>query len=221
MNAKQPAVLVACGRRAVSRDGVGRAGLPVVSLSDPADRAEFDAVLAAHAPERLVVLGEDRDLAAVVVRLSRADRLDVEVGYVPADRRSPAAAWGLPVGTAAALDLAVSGRAEGVPLVRDDAGGVLVGRGEVLDVRGEAFCDDALVLRGWTRRLVVTPGPAGVRVRVEVGRLRRPRRAAGRAVQIGCEPATVVCDSEIHPRPVRRWTWYRHTTDLRLVRPQH
>jgi hypothetical protein len=27
-----------------------------------------------------------------------------------------------------------------------------------------------------------------------------------------------VCDGVAHPRPVRRWTWYRHTADLRLVR---
>jgi hypothetical protein len=216
VNAKHPAVLVACG----DRDSVPSTGLAAVSLPDPADRAAFDALLAAHTPERLVVLGDDRDLAAVVLRLLRAERLDVEVGYVPAVRRSAAAAnWGLPTGAGTALDLAVSGRAVPVPLVRDDAGGVLVGRGELLDVRGEAYCDDVLVLRGRARRLMVTPGPAGVRVTVATGRLRRSRRAAGRAVQIGCEPADVHHDGMVHPRAVRRWTWYRHTADLRLVRP--
>ncbi len=218
-------MLIACGERAAWPDGVVRTelqvkGRPVVNLPDPGDRAAFDAVLAAHSPGRLVVLGNDGELAAVVVRLLRADRLDVEVGYVPADRRSAAAAcWRLPTGAAAALELAVSGPSSSVPLVRDDAGGVLVGRGELLDVRGECYCDNELVLRGRTRRLVVTPGPAGVLVEVDAGRLRRPRRAGGRAVQIGCEPATVVCDGVIQPRPVRRWTWYRHTADLRLVRP--
>jgi hypothetical protein len=205
----------------IARDGRAPDGvdLPVVPPPEPADRSAFEAMLADHAPDRLVVLGDDRELAAVVLRLLRAERLDVAVGYVPADRNSAAAAcWRLPTRPAAALDLAVSGRAEAVPLVRDDAGGVLVGRGELRDLRGESYCDDELVLRGRARRMIVTPGPAGVLVAVHVGRLRRPRRAGGRAVQIGCEPVTVVCDGVAHPRPVRRWTWYRHTADLRLVR---
>ena len=78
---------------------------------------------------RLVVAGTDADLAAVLVRLLRRDRLDVELAYVPADRRSAAARlWGLPHG-AAAVELAREGVARPAPLVRDDAGGVLVGRG--------------------------------------------------------------------------------------------
>jgi hypothetical protein len=42
--------------------------------------------------------------------------------------------------------------------------------------------------------------------------------AVGRAVQVGCEPATVLLDGVAHPRPVRRWSWYRHTGDWLLVR---
>ncbi|MGA8327916.1 MAG: peptidase M50, partial [Mycobacterium sp.] len=43
------------------------------------DPADIDAALAWA--RRLVVIGVDADLAAVLTRLLRADRLDVEVGY--------------------------------------------------------------------------------------------------------------------------------------------
>jgi hypothetical protein len=29
----------------------------------------------------------------------------------------------------------------------------------------------------------------------------------------------VLLDGVAHPRPVRRWSWYRHTGDWLLVRP--
>ncbi|MGH3968677.1 MAG: peptidase M50, partial [Mycobacterium sp.] len=51
---------------------------------------------------RLVVVGSDADLAAVLTQLLRADRLDVEVAFVAA-RRSPATrAYRLPAGRRAA-----------------------------------------------------------------------------------------------------------------------
>jgi hypothetical protein len=209
-------------------------------------RADVDPLLTGSV-RRIVVAGTDADLAAVLVRLLRRDRLDVEVAYVPVDRRSVAARlWGLPHGAAAA-DLARAGVAHPAPLVRDDGGGVLVGRGEVGPVRGEAYCDGQLVLRGSARRLVVTPWtgatpaaggiaaptPPGMAVRagrwgtLPDGRERpvpptaRAGRGAGvgRAVQIGCLPASVVHDGVPHPRPVTRWAWYRHVADWLLVRP--
>jgi hypothetical protein len=220
------------------------AGPPEVStVTVPArpGRADLDPLLAAPGLRRIVVAGTDADLAAVLVRLLRKERLGVEVAYLPAERGSAAArVWGLPHG-AAALDLALHGAAESVPLVRDDNGGVLVGRGEIRSVHGEAYCDEVLALRGSARRLVVTPWPAetgagtpgGVAVRA--GRWGTPpdgrRRpvpptaragrgaAAGRAVQVGCLPATLVHDGTTHPRPVTRWAWYRHVTDWLLVRP--
>ncbi|MHA6620540.1 hypothetical protein [Pseudonocardia sp. DLS-67] len=203
-----------------------------MSLPARPGRTDVDPVLREHAPRRLVVAGTDADLAAVLLRLLRTERLDVEVAYLPA-RRSPAtAAWGVPTGAAAAT-LAVAGKASSVPLVRDDTGGVLVGRGEIRDVRGECYCDETLVLRGHARRLVVTAGPQGIAVRAgwsgraPDGRMRpvpvrAPRGAGsalGRAVQVGCEPAVVVADGVPHPRPVPRRTWYRHTEGWLLVRP--
>jgi hypothetical protein len=110
---------------------------------------------------------------------------------------------------------------------------VLVGRGEIRGLRGECYCDETLVLRGAAPWLVVAPSPAGG-LAVRAGRFgRRPDgrtrpvpaaapsgrgSAVGRAVQVGCEPATVLLDGAAHPRPVRRWSWYRHTGDWLLVR---
>jgi hypothetical protein len=231
-------VLLTCSEQArrlpvhVSRPDPRLAALPSVALPARPGPADLDPVLAQHAPRRVVVAGTDADLAAVLVRLLRTDRLGVEVAYVP-HRRSPATvAWGLPTGAAAAA-LALDGAAAPVPLARDDSGGVLVGRGEVHDVRGECYCDAALVLRGAARRIVVVPGPDGLAVRAgwsgrsPDGRVRPVSQrapggtgsAVGRAVQVGCEPATVITDGVAHPRPVPRWTWYRHTEDWRLVRP--
>ncbi len=237
-------------------------GVRTVAVPARPGRTDLDPVLADPDLRRLVVAGTDADLAAVLQRLLRAGRLGVELAYLPADRRSVAArVWGLPTGPAA-LDLARNGPARAVPLVRDDAGGVLVGRAELRGaggaaVHGEAYCDAVLTLRGAVRRLVVTPWPhptasgaattapeptggpavghpavggvavrAGLRGTLPDGRVRavpptaRAGRGAatGRAVQVGCLPATLVHDGVTHPRPVTRWAWYRHVADWLLVR---
>ncbi len=206
--------------------------VPTFALPARPGRAELDPLLAEHDPRRLILVGSDADLAAVLVRLLRTDRLHIEVAFLPTGRSAAAAAWALPTGARAA-ELAATAPASAVPLIRDDGGGVLVGRGEFRGLRGECYCDEVLVLRGAAPWLVVTPGPdglavrAGRRARAADGQ-RRPvpptapaghGAALGRAVQVGCEPATVVLDGIPHPRPVRRWSWYRHTTDWLLVRP--
>jgi hypothetical protein len=208
-----------------------RPDVPAVELPARPGRTELDPVLATHDPHRLIVSGSDADLAAVLVRLLRTDRLHIEVAYLPPRRTPASTVWGLPTGPAAAAG-ALAAPAGPVPLVRDDGGGVLVGRGELRSVHGECYCDEHLVLRGEAPWLVVAPGPTGIAVRA--GRHRRlpdgrtapvpPRApagrgtATGRAVQVGCQPATVVLDGVPHPRPVRRWAWYRHTADWLLVR---
>ncbi|WP_300015172.1 hypothetical protein [Pseudonocardia sp.] len=207
--------------------------MPTVTLPARPGRADLDPVLTEHRPGRIMVHGTDADLAAVVLRLLRTERLDVEVAYLPSPRRSAVAAiWGLPSGPAA-LALAMGGRAEPAPLVRDDTGGALVGRAEIRELRGECWCDDTLVLRGTAPRLVVAPGPRGIAVRVGRGSglpdgLPRPAPsrsrigaggAVGRAVQVGGTPFTVTADGRAYPRPLERRTWYRHTTDWLLVRP--
>lgn len=229
----QEVVLLACGhastpgkrhrfpfygsRRApsVERVPASLAGLPVVALPTRPGREAVDPLLEQRAPRRLVLLGEDADLAAVLVRLLRTNRLDVELAYLPARRSAAARAWSLPVRRAAGAHEAIHGKARLTPLIRDDAGGVLVGRGEVRAVTGEAYCDNTLVLRGSAKRLVAVPGPEGVSSRPGHG----VTGATGRALQIGCVGSAVVVDGVPHPRTVQRWTWYRHTEDWLLVRP--
>jgi hypothetical protein len=184
-------------------------------------REELGSLLAGLDGRRLVVCGTDADLAAVLLRLLRSSLLRVPVGYVPSTATSAVARlWGLPVVPSAAASLALQGQPDGVPLVRDDSGGVLVGLGVVRPLDGVAYCDNEVVLRGRATCLEVTPDRAlGLVVRVAVRRGllgRRVRHAAGRAVQLGCAPTAVWRDG-IAGHTTDRWTWYRHTEDWRLV----
>ncbi|MGH3980037.1 MAG: hypothetical protein ACRDRZ_13730 [Pseudonocardiaceae bacterium] len=197
-------------------------GVPIVKVGARPGRDELAGVLSSLDGRRLVVAGTDADLAAVALRLLRGDLLgSVPVGYVPSSATSAVARlWGLPVVASDAAVVALRGEPDPVPLLRDDAGGVLVGLGVIRPVRGVAYCDDQLVLRGQASRLEVTPDPEhGLLVRVVRRGLlgRRVRLATGRAVQLGCLPAAVLRDG-VAGRTPDRWTWYRHTCDLRLAR---
>jgi hypothetical protein len=185
-------------------------------------REDLDQTLAGLDGRRLVVCGTDADLAAVLLRLLRTEALaTVPVGYVPVSASSEVARlWDLPMSPSAAAEVAVSGVPDRVPLVRDDAGGVLVGLGEVRPVDGVAYCDAEVVLRGRASRLEVLPDrELGLMVRVVRRGLpgRRVRCAEGRAVQLGCQPTDVWRDGIAH-RTTDRWTWYRHTEDWQLAR---
>ena len=206
-------------------------GVPTVSVPARPGRGDVDPVLADLDPHRIVVVGTDADLAAVLLRLLRTERLDVEVAYVPDGRSDVAAIWRLPSGDRA-VELAVHGTAAPTPLVRDDTGGVLAGRGEVHAFTGECWCDDTLVLRGPTPRLVAAVTADGIAVRAGRGNAlpdgrKRPvppfgqgrGSSVGRAVQVGGPSLAVTADGVEHPRPLERRTWYRHTEDWRLVRP--
>ena len=96
------------------------------------------------------MVGSDADLAAVLTRLLRADRLDVEVGH--------ATGW-------RAARRARRGTARRVPLIRDETGHVIVGaaewRGEDgAPLHGEAVVDDTQLFDGEV---------AGVRDRTDAG----------------------------------------------------
>jgi hypothetical protein len=214
------ASMLACGSAVTSGDWRklrAHAGSRAHEIPATPGKSDVDPLLD-DVTGHLVVHGGDADLAAVVLRLLRTERLDVPVGYVPTDRRSPVARlWGTsadPVG--AALD----GRARPFPLVRDDNGGVLLGLGVLAPVSGTVYCDDETPLRGTATRVEVTPDPGlGLRVRVVRKALLRNKVStfSGRAVQYGGEAVTPVCDGVAHPRELRRWTWYRHTEDLLVV----
>ena len=100
---------------------------------------------------RVAVVGSDADLAAVLTRLMRVDRLDVEVAHVRGFRGARRA------GTAAARR---------VPLIRDDSGTVLVGAALWLPpegstaISGEAVADDAVLFDGTANGVRIEPTAA-------------------------------------------------------------
>ncbi|MEU0789418.1 hypothetical protein ABZ342_05080 [Amycolatopsis sp. NPDC005961] len=211
--------MVACGDGAAGFEEVD----DVESIRVPSrpGKAEIDPLLGEH--DHLVVSGTDADLAAVVVRLLRKDALTgVSVGFVPSSPDSAVAAlWDLPKTPLQALALALRGEVDPVPLIRDDVGGVLVGRGVLRLVRGVAYADEQVALRGPASSVEVTPdsGGPGLAVRVVKGTIfKRPTTFYSRAFQIGCIPTRPVSDDVVHDRALNKWTWYRHTEDLRLVR---
>nr|WP_240519581.1 hypothetical protein [Amycolatopsis antarctica] len=211
-----------CGRAVPALAEVVAEG--VHHLPERPGKADVDPLLPAEGQAHLVVVGTDADLAAVVLRLLRKEKLaSTTIGYVPAEESSAVASlWDLPTDTDRAMALANTGDVDPVPLLRDDAGGVLVGRGELGPVRGVAYCDDEVALRGQASRIVVeaddTGGPGLVAQVTRGAVFKRRITYSGRAFQLGCVPAIPTYDGVRHPRPMKRWTWYRHTEDLRLVR---
>jgi hypothetical protein len=163
-------------------------GLPVVGLDDIGDY------------RRLIVVGSDADLAAVLTALLRAEKLDVEIGFVSGRRRARRA---------------LSGEAQRVPLIRDDTGVVIVGsamwRGVDGPLHGEAVVDDTTLFDGDVDGVRIEPTLTmpGLRAAVLSGR-GRGRWVAGRAAQLGTTGAVVTHDDVTTARPVRRSTFYRH-----------
>ncbi|AHC23899.1 MULTISPECIES: hypothetical protein [Mycobacteriaceae] len=151
---------------------------------------------------RVIVVGADADLASVLKRLLRADRLDIEVAHV----RRP---WG--------AGRALSGRATRVPLIRDETGSVIVGAavwvGANSALVGEAVVDDTVLFDGEVAGVRVEPiaDQPGLRATVLSRRMRPGRWVTGRAAQLGTPGALVVRDGEPSTRAVKRSTFYRHT----------
>ena len=179
--------------------------LPVVEVTGPAD---VDAALQAR---RLIVLGTAADLAVVLARLLRADRLDVEVAIVERPWRARRAR------TAAARR---------VPLIRDETGAVLASAGlwlppeSAATVAGEAVVDDTLLFDGEVAGVRIEPMSdlPGLRARVLTGGLRPRRWVTGRAAQLGTTGVRVVRDGVRAARPARRSTFYRNTQGWLRVR---
>ena len=172
---------------------------------------------------RVLVIGDDADLAAVAQRLLRRDCWGRSRSPTRHRRRTPVTdLWALPHGVAA-VDLARTGEVDPVPLVRDDVGGVLVGAGSLRPVNGTVYVDEHRVLGGPADRIEVEPDPAKG-LAVTVIHRGSSASAGGRAPPSGVRcrsappPTTVIRDGVTYPRPMDRWTFYKHTEPLRLVR---
>lgn len=203
----------------------GLAGLPTHRIQSRTDVAAIDSAVASY--RRVVVVGADADLAAVLTRLLRADRLDVEVGYAPRQRTAATRAYNLPSGYWAARR-ARRGSARRVTLLRDETATALVGRAMWLpadkpskeqQIHGEAIVDDSVLFDGDVAEVRIEPtlAPPGLRARVKIASRWR-RWIGGRAAQLGTTGAAVMRDGVAAPRPVRRSTFYRHVEGWLLVR---
>lgn len=199
-------------------------GLATVCVADGAEDCEvLDGVFERY--RRVVVVGSDPDLARVLTRLLRVDRLDIEVGYAPRRRTRATRCYRLAGGWRAARR-ARRGTAHRVPLIRDDAGTALVGEGRWLPVdgadalRGEGIVDDTVLFDGAASAVRIEPLPVapGLRAGIESARGRVRRWVRGRAAQLGTTGALVVRDRIWGTRTVKRSTFYRHIDDWLLVR---
>ncbi|OMC42516.1 peptidase M50 [Mycobacterium sp. IS-1264] len=190
-------------------------GLRIRRADGPADSAAIDEAIGPH--RRLVVVGGDADLAAVLTRLLRAERLDVEVAYVPRRRTAATRVYRLAAGRRAARR-ARRGTARRVPLIRDETGSAIVGRASWRPaedrIHGEAVVDDTALFDGDVAGLDIEPTLAvpGLRARTQGGRW-----ITGRAVQLGSTGVVVVRDGVPAPRAARRSTFYRHVEGWLLV----
>lgn len=126
----------------------------------PAPQAPF-----LHESLRVVVIGNDAALSAVLTRMMRADYLWAEVGYVPVGEHSTAAMnWGLKTHETGqsltdqvavveeALSFALTAPVKPVPLIRNDAGLAVAGSATIAEwsneeITGEIIVDDAVLLR--------------------------------------------------------------------------
>lgn len=213
---------------AVLQFGQGRIPRPLLGLpvhrADSSDEVKAVVDAAAGNYPRLVVAGDDAQLAAVLTRLLRTARLDVEVGYAPRRRTPATRAYRLPAGTRGARR-AARGTASRVPLIRDETGSVIVGRASWLptekapSIHGEAVVDDTVLFDGDATGMSIEPTLAlpGLRAALDARRFWR-RWVGGRAAQLGTTGALVVRDGVAAPRPVRRSTFYRNVEGWLLVR---
>ena len=161
---------------------------------------------------RVVVVGSAADLAVVLTKLLRADRLDVEVAHVRRPWQARRARRGVATRT---------------PLIRDDTGAVITEAAYWLPpddgaatIRGEATVDDVALFHGEVTGVRIEPTTTvpGLRAAALSSHMRPRGWVAGRAAQLGTEAALVVRDGVPAARPVRRSTFYRHTQGWLQVR---
>ncbi len=158
---------------------------------------------------------------SVLVRLSRIGELLMEElteviqdAWLSRASRRRAQTW-----------LAEHGLASPVPLIRDDAATVLVGRARHLGaegakLHGETYVDSERLFTGEVGSIRIEPTPEEPGLRAQVERLLLPGRwSHGRAAQTGGTNIVVEREGVVTTRVLKRSTFYRHDTDLLLVRP--
>lgn len=169
-------------------------------------------------PLRVVVVGSDAALSAVLTRMMRADYLWAEVGFVPTDETSTAAMnWGLPTSTEDALSFALSAPVKPVPLIRNDAGLAVAGSATIAEwsdeeITGEIIVDDAVLLRAdrekhvFGARLVPmtdAPGIVAAKAVSSFAGEAEPRRGLFARLRKQAQPGQLDPDSVVQGRAVQ------------------
>ncbi len=215
------AVLLRCGQAPIP---VTLSGEDFVTVSGVPTREELMTVLpATTAAERVVVLGDDAALAAVLTHLLRFERLDIALAYVPEHRTPACRVYRLEHGAAAAKK-ALAAPAVATPLIRDDLGVALVGRAEITgpdgaQLEGETYVDEHRLFTGTVAAVEIRPTieEPGVQA-TRVGGLRRRRWRSGRAAQTGMVAGRLIRDGLPERKNLKRSTFYRDLHDWLLVR---
>lgn len=224
---KEAAFTVICALR----DATAAAALPAagqlmsalrgrpVRFVGPRPGKEIDPLLTG----RVLLIGDDADLAAVANRLQRRELLaEVQVVYAPTRLTPAAERWSLPVGVGA-VKLARLGEPDLVPLLRDDNGAVLIGEATIGPIHGTVYVDEYRVVPTSARGLIVQPDSRdGLSLTVISRRIlgfgKRARTHYGRAMEITTRPTGLIADGVRRATDIEHWTYYRHTEQLRLVR---
>ncbi|GEB96910.1 diacylglycerol kinase family protein [Corynebacterium flavescens] len=142
-------------------------------------------------PLRVVVVGSDGALSAVLTRMMRADYMWVEVSFVPVGPSPARQNWGIPEDPQAALELALRGQVRPVPLIRNDAGlavagSAVIAQWERAEITGEIIVDNEVLLRqgpgkgAWGARLVPMLDAPGIVAARALGPLDPAPRGIGR-----------------------------------------
>lgn len=197
----------------------------VAVVTDAAKRSVGEA-LAGAALSRIVVVGrgdECSDLfaGAVVARLMIAERLDVEVSYSSPVTTPVTKRYRLPTGPAG-RELAETGAAQQLTLIRDDAATILLARARHLgadaELYGEGIVDDARLFHGHVGAVEIEVSPDLTDVRGRVARRLPGGWKYGRAVQTGGPAIIVEREGVRASRPVKRSTFYKHHEPWLFVR---
>ncbi|MFW0797512.1 hypothetical protein AAFP30_27160 [Gordonia sp. CPCC 205515] len=190
-------------------------------------RTAVTELVADSAVTRIGVVGSsagcDAFFAQVLAALMLLERLDVEVALVAPAATQATRIYGLPHGPKA-RELAESGTARELPLIRDDAATVLVGRARHLGddgakLHGETYVDSERLFTGEVRGVEIEPLRDAPGVRGRLIRRMPGGWLTGRAVQTGGTNIVVEREGSITPRVVKRSTFYRHHVDMKLVCP--
>lgn len=228
-------------------EGIARAALPVDDTPSLDEIQRQPDVKPQGAPEpapqrplrdvRLVVIGSDAALSAVLTRLMRQDDMWVQVGFVPVGPSVVASNFGI---TKDAYDIALHGAVSPVPLIRDDAGIAVAGSATITqwdgeEIVGEIIVDDHVLLHSEQQKanfgarlvpMLDAPGIAAVKkVAPKPGLFRKEfdpsSLATGRALQVGGQNLRITVDGVSRKRPVDRATFYRHLRDAQFLLPGH